>query len=281
MRVHVRVPGSTANLGPGFDVLAAALGLHLDLEVVQTGTFAVVTDLDLRRDRENLVVRAFERLHPAEGFEFRIRSEIPLSGGVGSSAAGVVAGLMAAAHVLDQGADILALATELEGHPDNVAASLIGGLVICDGVEAHPAPLPDELEGVLVVPSAPVSTALARAALPETVPLADAVRNMAQISKLVLGLASSDWDLIAGGLHDRLHQPYRTHLYPDSAAILDLAPEIGALGATISGAGPTVLVWCRRPDTARVVAALEPEVRDWARVLSVAFAQRGAQLVSG
>ena len=141
-RRRVLVPGSTANLGPGFDVLGAALGLFLDVEVVETGKFRIVTDLKLRRDRDNLIVRAFERLHPADGFEFRISSQIPLSGGLGSSAAGVVAGLMAADHMFELDADVMALGTEIEGHPDNVAASLLGGLVICDGNDVHRMDLP-------------------------------------------------------------------------------------------------------------------------------------------
>src|SRR5436305_15279617 len=108
----VRVPASTANLGPGFDVLAAALSLQLEVEVRETGTFEVDTELDLPRDRTNLVVRGFERLHPADAMRFRIRSKIPLSGGLGSSAAAVVAGLMAADHMFELDVDVLALATE-------------------------------------------------------------------------------------------------------------------------------------------------------------------------
>src|SRR5947209_8931501 len=109
----VRVPASSANLGPGFDVLAAALSLHLELEVRETGEFAVVTDLAVPTHRSNLVVRAFERLHPSDGIEFRIRSEIPLSGGLGSSAAAILAGLLAADHMYELDADLLALAGEL------------------------------------------------------------------------------------------------------------------------------------------------------------------------
>jgi homoserine kinase len=134
----VRVPASTANLGPGFDVMAAALALHLELELVETGAFAVVSELEgVPRDRENLVVRAFERLHPADDFEFRIASRIPMSGGLGSSAAAILAGLMAADHMFELDADIRGLAIELEGHPDNIAASLQGGITICDGPAAH------------------------------------------------------------------------------------------------------------------------------------------------
>src|ERR1044071_6267960 len=127
----VRVPASSANLGPGFDVLAAALSLHLEVEWEETGRFAIETDLQIATDRRNLVVRAFERLHPADDFTFRIASDIPLSGGLGSSAAAIVAGVLAADHMFELDADELALATELEGHPDNVAAAVHGGVVIC------------------------------------------------------------------------------------------------------------------------------------------------------
>src|ERR1700709_1844875 len=132
----VRVPASSANLGPGFDAFAAALALHTEVEVVETGTFAVVTDLAIAEDRRNLVVRGFERLHSPDAFEFRIRSTIPLSGGLGSSAAAYVAGLMAADHLIEDDRDLLADATELEGHPDNAAAALLGGFVIVANGEA-------------------------------------------------------------------------------------------------------------------------------------------------
>ena len=225
----VRVPASSANLGPGFDVMAAALALHLELEVSETGSFAVQTELDVPRDRSNLVVRAFERLHPADDFEFRIASKIPLSGGLGSSAAAALAGLLAADHLFELDADVGAHATELEGHPDNVAAALHGGFVICDGSTVHRFEAPMGLEAVLLVPHDPVATADARRALPETVPLADAAFNVAAASTLVLGISIGDWDLIAAGLKDRLHQPYRAHLYPRSAELLERAALLGAL----------------------------------------------------
>ncbi len=274
----VRVPASTANLGPGFDVLAAALALHLELEVVETGTFAIETELDVRRDRDNLVVRAFELLHPADGFEFRIRSRIPLSGGLGSSAAATVAGLLAADHLFELDADVRARATELEGHPDNVAAALDGGFVICDGPSAHRFEAPMGLEAVLVVSHEPVQTKRARDALPESVPLKDAVFNVAAASMLVLGLSSGNWDLIAAGLRDRLHQPYRADLYPRSAEMLQRAPELGALGATISGAGPTVVCWCHYEQTAGLVRALQRETEGWADVLRAPFEPQGADV---
>src|SRR3954466_122999 len=174
----VRVPASSANLGPGFDAFAAALALHTEVEVVETGRFAVVTDLAIAKDRRNLAVRGFERLHPPDAFEFRIRSDIPLSGGLGTSAAAYVAGLLAADHLFELDADVLALATELEGHPDNVAAALLGGFVVCADGEATRLAVPPALEAVLVVPREAVRTKLARAALPAVVPMADAVHNL-------------------------------------------------------------------------------------------------------
>jgi len=276
----VRVPASSANLGPGFDVLAAALALHLEVEVVEAGAFAVETDLDIARDRRNLVVRAFERLHPPDRFAFRISSTIPLSGGLGSSAAAIVAGLLAADHMFELGADVLALATELEGHPDNVAAALLGGFAIC-GADGRPARFepPTGLEALLVVPHEAVRTAAARAALPAQVPMADAVHNVGCAALLTLGLARGDWDLVARGLDDRLHQPHRAHLYPRSAELVRDARSLGALGATISGAGPTVLVWCHYEQTATAAAALRERAEGWADVLRVPFEAQGAHVV--
>lgn len=275
----VRVPASTANLGPGFDVMAAALALHLELEVVETGAFAVVSELPgVPRDRDNLVVRAFERLHPADDFQFRVASQIPMSGGLGSSAAAILAGLMAADHLFELDADIRGLASELEGHPDNIAACLEGGITICDGLTAHRLEPPMGLEAVLVVPAGAVRTDQARAALPAQVPMTDAVFNVACAATLTLGLATGDWELIAAGLRDRLHQHYRAHLFPRSAQLVQRAVSLGALGATISGAGPTVLVWCHYEQTAAVVGRLASEVDGWATVLRVPFEIQGADV---
>jgi homoserine kinase len=274
----VRVPASTANLGPGFDVMAAALALHLELEVRETGRFAVHTDLPVPRDRSNLVVRAFEHLHPADAFEFHIASAIPLTGGLGSSAAAIVAGLVAADHLFELDADIRGLATALEGHPDNVSAAIEGGFVICDETSVHRFDAPMGLEAVLVVPETPVRTAQARAALPQTVPIADAVFNVAAASTLTLGLVTGSWDLIAAGLSDRLHQPHRAHLYPRSAELVRRATEFGALGATISGAGPAVLVWCTYEQTGAVIEQLRRAADGWGAVLRAPFESQGADV---
>jgi homoserine kinase len=256
--------------------MAAAVTMHLELEVEETGTFAVESELPIAKGRENLCVRAFERLHSADGFTFRIRSEIPISSGLGSSAAAILAGLAAADHVFELDADLLALATELEGHPDNVAAALLGGFVVCaDGGAARFEP-PTGLEALAVVPEEAVRTRAARAALPAEVPIEDAVFNVAHASLLTIGLLRGDWDLLARGLHDRLHQDRRAALYPRSLELAKRAPELGALGATISGAGPTVLVWCFYEQTGAVAEALRGEVEGWARLVRAPFEVQGA-----
>jgi homoserine kinase len=274
----VRVPASSANLGPGFDTFACAVSMHMQLEVEETGRFAVHTDLKIARDKRNLAVRGFARLADPGGFTFRIASEIPLSGGLGSSAAAYVAGLLAADHLFELDADVLALATELEGHPDNVAAALHGGFVVCADGQATRFDPPTGLEAVVVIPDTAVRTKAAREALPPEVPMADAVFNTAHGALLVLGLARGDWDLVARGLDDRLHQPRRERLYPRSMELVRRAPSLGALGATISGAGPTVLVWCHYETTAGVVEALRREAEGWARVMRAPFEPQGADV---
>lgn len=265
MRRHriVRVPATSANLGPGYDALAAALAIHLELEVEETGGFFLHTEVPgTPRDRSNLCVRAFEALHPADGLTFHVRSDIPLAAGLGSSAACIVAGLAAADHLYELDAPIFELARELEGHPDNVAAAIHGGFVVCAGDEpVRFDPVPG-LEPVLVIPPERVSTEAARAALPDELPLRDAVHNMAHAALLVLGLAGGDLDLVARGLSDRIHQPRREHLYPRSMELVRRARDLGAMGATISGAGPAVLFWTHWDQTAGLVAALREEAPD-------------------
>ncbi len=260
----VRVPASSANLGPGYDALAAALDLHLELEVEETGEFSVESDVPgLPLDRTNLCVQAFEALKPADGIAFRIRSEIPVSAGLGSSAAAIVAGLVAADHMFELDAPLFELAAALEGHPDNVGAALLGGFVICtpgeDPVRFDPVP---GFEAILVTPPETVPTAEARAALPDEIPLADAVHNVAHAALLVLGLARGDMDLVGRGLEDRIHQPRREPLYQRSMDQLRRARSLGAVGASISGAGPTVLFWSHWEQTGNLYDRLRDECAD-------------------
>ncbi len=284
----VSVPATSANLGPGFDVFAAALALHLELEVWEADTFAIDTGEDqLPRDRSNLCVRGFEELHSADGLHFEMISQIPLARGLGSSAAAIVAGLMAADHMYELALSreqIYEKAVAIEGHPDNVAAAVYGGFVMCPRPEDEGLPAavriepPEGVEAVVVIPADEVPTSRARAALPSDVPFNDAVENVAAASQLALGLERSDLGLIRRGLDDRLHQPYREDLYPRSMELVRAATGMGALGATISGAGPTVLVWSFWQDTGKVVSELEKWTDGWAEVLRVPFSPIGADV---
>ena len=283
----VRVPASSANLGPGYDVLAAALTIELELEVTEAGEFSVEAGPDIPADRSNLCVRAFEALHPADGLRFEIRSEIPLARGLGSSAAAIVAGLVAADHLFELGLDretVYRHAVELEGHPDNVAAALYGGFVLCPRAEGSelPAPVrldpPHGVEAVLVVPEETVPTAEARLAIPAAISVEDAVANVAAATQLVLGIERSDLALIGNGLADRLHQPARRDLYPRSLELVGRARDLGAIGATISGAGPSVMLWCYWQDTGKVVEAATEAVAGWAEVRRVPFSPLGADV---
>lgn len=266
--------------------MAVALDVYLELEVTETGTFAVECDgIDVPADRGNLIVRAFESLHPADGITFRTGGDIPLARGMGSSAAAIVAGLVAADHLYELGLehqDLLERATALEGHPDNVAAALCGGFVVCAGegagLTATRIEAPEGLEGILVIPDVEVSTSLAREAIPAEVPIGDAIANTAAAAHLALGLSRADFDLISLGLADRLHQDRRAHLFPRSMEIVRSARELGAIGATVSGAGPTVLVWSGWQETGKVVAALKERCAGWAEVRRVGFSPLGADV---
>jgi homoserine kinase len=217
-----------------------------------------------------------------------MRNAIPLSRGLGSSATATVGGLLAAralcgpagASLTD--ARVLALSAELEGHPDNVAAALYGGFVICaedgSGVTATRLDPPQGVESIVVIPNEQMPTEEARRAIPDQVPLTDAVANISAASELVLGIQRSDLTLIGRGLSDRLHQPNRAHLYPRSMEIVAEAPRMGAIGATISGAGPTVLVWTFWQSTGDVMKKLTERVGDWAEVRRVPFSPTGADV---
>jgi homoserine kinase len=266
--------------------MAAALDLFLELEVEETGDYSFdAGGLDVPTGRDNLIVRAFESLHLADGIAFRLDSAIPLARGLGSSAAAIVAGLAAADHLFELALskeEMLARATEIEGHPDNVAAAIYGGFVVCGEADGEPTATrfdpPSGLEAIAVIPPDEVSTERAREAIPAKVPVGDAVANVSAAAQLVLGLQRADLDLVSTGLADRIHQPRRRHLYPRSMELVDSAREMGALGATISGAGPTVLVWTTWQDAGKVAEELEGRCDGWAKVRRLPFTPHGADV---
>ncbi len=304
----MRVPASSGNLGAGFDVLGAALSLELALEVVETGEFSIDPGSeDLPADRSNLIVSSFERLHSADGLRFSVRNEIPLARGLGSSAAAILAGLLAADHLFELGLgreELFAQAVAIEGHPDNVAAALYGGITVCAPPGARfrettpdpvltalaaappaarvPVPVrlspPEGVEPIVVIPAEEVSTEAARAALPAAVPLADAAHNVAAAANLLLGIERSDLTLIERGLADRMHQPHRRPLYERSMEIVAAARDLGALGATISGAGPTVLVWSYWQSSGDLLSELSGLAGEWAQVERCPFNPLGAEV---
>lgn len=275
MGVVVTVPATSANLGPGFDCLGLALSLHNRVEASPAPRWEITVEGEgaglLPEDESNLVVQAMAHLARAAGrslppLRLAQHNEIPVGSGLGSSAAAVVAGLLAADALLESRlppARLLALATELEGHADNVAAALMGGLVLVAGDDVVPLPCAP-LQAVVVLPAVTLSTRAARAALPAAVPLADAVFNVGKMGLLLHALAQGNQAQLARAMADRLHQPYRTPLIPGLESALAAAHAEGA-AACLSGAGPSVIAF----------AATEQKLRRLAGVIGASFAAAG------
>lgn len=247
----VRAPATSANLGPGFDCAACALGLWNELEVGPGEGVTVSGEGagELPEGPENLALQAFALLAPVEGRRFAFANRIPLARGLGSSAAAVALGLVAGARVAGRVAgaeDLLALGIAFEGHADNLAAALAGGVCLAWEDEgrvrvARVAAAPP-LEPLALVPAARVGTAESRASLPGSVPHGDAAFTAGRAALLGAGAVAGDPELFAAALADRLHEPYRAPSAPLLAAVRDGLP-VGARGATLSGSGPTVIVW--------------------------------------
>ena len=281
--VRVRAPATSANLGPGFDCAAVALELWNELEVSEGEGVEVEGEGadEIPRDGTHLGVRAFSLLASPAGKHFRFTNRIPLARGLGSSAATIVAGLVAAS--LSEGRwpeaePLLARALELERHADNLAAALAGGVCLTwesDGVQriarvAQRLPLVP----IAVVPEARVETEAARAALPAAVPHADAAFTAGRAALLGAGLAAGAPELLVEAFADRLHEPYRARLAPILGAVRERLPT-GAVGATLSGSGPTVIVWAREETAGICADELQTRFPE-ARVLRLSVSQVGA-----
>lgn len=264
--MRARVPGSAANLGPGFDTLALALGLYVEVEIESASSLVVKTEGEgshLPADEGHLAVRVAKEVIGHDRLAIHVKSSIPLARGLGSSAALIVAA--AAAAGVD---DPLALATRLEGHPDNAAASVLGGLVTATIVDDAPVAtslfLDPDLAFVVLVPDMELSSAAARAALQSNIPRADAVFNLGRLAWLIAALGDGDY-LRPEVMDDRIHQQQRTPLFPESADLLKALIDGGAAAACWAGAGPTLLGIVSSQDRAeRVRKAGEKAMADLA-----------------
>jgi homoserine kinase len=258
-QVTVVVPASTSNLGPGFDCLGMALALHNRVTLIpeKEGLEVAIRGEgqgSLATDGTNLVVRAAKRLFkeigggPA-GLRIEQENEIPVGSGLGSSAAAVLGGLLAANALAGAPLgrpELLALAAEMEGHPDNAVPALYGGLtlVIQDAQRliVEPIEVP-AMKVIVILPDYTLSTAEARAALPESVPIGDAIFNASRLAALVRALAAGDYERLQVVTQDRLHQPYRLPLIPGMVDAFEAALTAGASAVALSGAGPSVVVF--------------------------------------
>lgn len=263
MTIDVRVPATSANLGPGFDVLGLALGLHNDIAYEEADRVVVTVEGEgagrLATGADNVVARAARMAYDAAGRRFqgaaiRCVNRIPPARGLGSSAAAWVGGLVAANAALGSPLDrdaVLALACRAEGHPDNVAAALLGGLTIScatdEQVTALSLAVPADVTWIVLVPETESSTREARAVLAPTVSRADAVFNLQRLALLLGSVMSGRVDLLRLAMEDRLHQPQRRVLFPWMDSVRRAAIDAGALGCVLSGAGPSLLAAVRGP----------------------------------
>ena len=292
----VRVPASSANLGPGFDVLALALDLHITVEAHESAKTAIawagegVAEVPLTR--KNLIVRAAEEpfagwSRPLNGLELRVRNDIPIGRGLGSSAAAIIAGIMLGAKLRGLRMPtqrILELAIPLEGHGDNLAAALFGGFCIAvienGGVRVHRLDWPSRWRAVLFVPNDISPTHEARRLVPRRPAREDAVFNLGRVAEWVLACSQKDRSLVASAMDDRLHQPGRARAYPYLDDTIAAAEQAGALGAALSGAGGSVIAIADR-NLAAVGNAMISAVRSHrikGRVATLRAAAAGATL---
>jgi homoserine kinase len=296
--VVVEVPASSANLGAGYDCLGVALAMtnriELEVRVWSRGEIELTVDgegrNELTEDRENRFVQGLEaalrlalgELPEGVGWRIGMRNQIPLSRGLGSSAAATVGGVLAGNALAGEPLSIqelLRLATQIEEHPDNAAAALLGGFVVsastAAGVEAIRFDAPRELRSVLFIPDLRLSTREMRAALPANVPLSDAVANLAAVAVGVAGLATGRFEMLGRLTVDRLHEPYRAAVYPQLPGMVAAAREAGALGACLSGAGSTIIAFA---DSVAAAATLEGAFVEVAARLDLAGRVRTVEL---
>lgn len=286
MKVTVKVPATSANLGPGFDCLGLALPIYNTITIEETVLPGTGIEINLMsendvidemifdnvpKDENSIIYKAVEMLYNSIGQEpselkINVQSQIPITRGLGSSASVVVGGLIAANKLLGSPADttaLLSIATEVEGHPDNVAPAILGGFVLAsqedDGtILTEKLNWPSEWDITVCIPEFELSTNIARSVLPDAVPMTDAVYNAKHLAMLIQAVNKKDERLMSKALQDRLHQPYREKLVPGMKEIMDaFKHEDGIIGCVLSGAGPSMLVISHKYDLDKIKSTVK------------------------
>ncbi|MCF6092724.1 homoserine kinase [Microaerobacter geothermalis] len=276
-KVRVKVPGSTANLGPAFDTVGMAFQLYttIDMQFSQKTRIKLLNENleGLPEDESNLVFQVAQQVFQKAGFGYHpldmtIKTEIPLTRGLGSSAAAIIGGMVAANALIGEPLskeEIYVMATELEGHPDNVGASLFGGIVVAV-MEKNIVPFvkllpPEDLSVVAIIPSFHLPTEKARGVLPQQYEIKKVIHAVSHTGLLLTALATGNLDLLPYAMQDQLHQPYRAPLIPGMNEILQTAVNHGALGVALSGAGPTLIAFTKKGKEDGVIQFLEDAFR--------------------
>lgn len=295
MKFTINVPATSANLGPGFDALGLALDLWNETTISLAKEFAAHITGEgagrLASGKNNLIVRAAQRLaegaeKPLPPFHAECVNRIPLSSGMGSSSAAIITGLMAANALLENPfsrEEILNLACDMEGHPDNVAPAMLGGLVVSTmergEVIARKIPIATDIHVTIALPDFYLPTKQARAALPKKVSMKNAIHNISRTALVVEALRNGDLDLLGKAMTDKLHQPYRLKLIPGAAQAMSAAKDAGASAIALSGAGPSVIAFSTGKagigeSMKRAYEAAGVE----ARIFRLGVAERGAEV---
>jgi homoserine kinase len=308
MRVHVKVPATSANLGPGFDALGLALDLWNETEFHPAESFSLLIEGEgakrLSTNEKNLIVRSARKLYeclnkPMPALGIRCINRIPLASGLGSSAAAILTGLLGANALLGSpinNEEILNLAVEIEGHPDNVAPALLGGLVVSTmekdrvfsqkiSISAnfksaqgkHPE---SPLHLTVAFPELNLPTKQARAVLPDQVPMKDAVQNISRAVLMTEAFRTGNLDLLGQAMSDRLHQPYRLPLIHGAREAMEAAKEAGAAAAALSGAGPSLIAFSalRNAGIGEKMAQAFEQAGIKTRIFELVVSQKGAQI---